>query len=314
MNHSDLKIIQGCDLNLLLSLTVLIEEGSVSKSAERLDISQPAMSQNLKKIRNLFDEPLFVKHGQGIKATEKARSLLPGLHEWLEMSSRLILQKAFDPKEVYGVVRIAFIDTMTSEIVPQLLEMVMQAAPNVELEFIHKPKHMFSMLESGELDLCIGGTETPPANIYGRKIGLERFCIASSPTHPINQLSNPSLADIFSFETAEYSASNAAEPQITQLAQANNLNRKVSFSTSSMLVLRNGLLAGKHIAFISDIVTQNPYWKDKLSILKHEALPEVESTLYWHARVHQDPLVQWFKNRCLELASGFREQGLYQPA
>lgn len=308
MNHSDLKIIKGCDLNLLLCLTVLIEEESVSKSAERLDISQPAMSQNLKKIRNLFDHPLFVKNGQGIKATEKAHSLLPQLQKWLEMSSRLILQKTFDPKEVHGVVRIAFIDTMTSEIIPQLLEMIMRAAPHVELEFLHKPKDMFSMLESGELDLCIGGTELPPPNIYGRRIGMEKFCIASSPTHPINQLNNPSLADIFSFDTAEYSASDTAEPQITQLAQANNLNRKISFSTSSMLVLCNGLLAGKHIAFISDITSQNPDWQGKLAIVTHEALPQVESTLYWHARVHQDPLVQWFKNQCLILAGRFRDQ------
>lgn len=310
MNHSDLKIIKGCDLNLLLSLTVLIEEESVSKSAERLDISQPAMSQNLKKIRNLFADPLFVKQGQGIKATEKAQSLLPQLQEWLEMSSRLILQKTFDPKEVHGVVRIAFIDSMTSEIIPQLLEMVMLVAPNVELEFLHKPKDMFSMLESGELDLCIGGTELPPANIYGRRIGLEKFCIASSPTHPINQLTNPNLADIFSFDTAEYSVSNAAEAQITQLAQANNLSRNISFSTSSMLVLCNGLLAGKHIAFISDVTTQNPYWQEKLAIVTHQELPQVESTLYWHARVHQDPLIQWLKNQCLILAGGAKEQEL----
>ncbi|MFT5236411.1 MAG: DNA-binding transcriptional LysR family regulator [Shewanella sp.] len=313
MNHSDLKIIQGCDLNLLLSLTVLIKEESVSKSAERLDISQPAMSQNLKKIRNLFDEPLFIKHGQGIKATTKAQQLLSGLEEWLEMSSRLILQKAFDPKEVHGVVRIAFIDTMTSEIVPKILEMVMQAAPNVELEFLHKPKNMFSMLESGELDLCIGGTELPPANIHGRRFSLDKYSIASSPIHPINQIANLNLADIFSFDTAEYSVSNAAEPQITQLAQANNLSRKVSFSTSSMLVLCNGLLAGKHIAFISDIISQNPYWQKKLAMISHNDLPEVESTLYWHARVHQDPLVQWFKNNCLMLVGGFKDQEVVTP-
>ncbi|NRD75599.1 LysR family transcriptional regulator [Shewanella sp. VB17] len=301
MNHSDLKIIQGCDLNLLLSLTVLIEEGSVSKSAERLNISQPAMSQNLKQIRNLFEKPLFVKHGQGIKATEKALSLLPRLQEWLEMSSRLILQKTFDPKEVNGVIRIAFIDSMTAEIVPQMLEVFMLEAPNVELEFLHKPNNMFSMLESGELDLCIGGTELPPANIHGRHIRLERFCIASSPDHPINQLTEPTLTDIFSFDTAEYSVSSAAEYQITQLAQTNNLTRKVSFSTNSMLVLRHGLLAGKHIAFMPDTIINSPYWQEKLAIINHEELPQVKSTLYWHARVHQDPLVQWFKKKYLLL-------------
>lgn len=310
MNHSDLKIIQRCDLNLLLSLTVLIEEQSVSKSAERLDISQPAMSQNLKKLRKLFDEALFIKHGQGIKATEKALALLPNLLEWLEMSSRLILQKTFDPQEVHGVIRIAFIDSMTSEIVPQILEMVMQAAPNVELEFLHQPKDMFAMLESGEIDLCAGGKIAPPANIYGRHIARDKYCIASSLDHPINQLVNPSLEEIFSFATAEYSASSAAETQVNQLVQANNLTRKTSFSSSSMLVLRNGLLAGKHIAFLSDAIIQNTYWQDKLAFIHHEEMPVIESALYWHARVHKDPLIQWFKDYCLSITDSLRSSSL----
>ncbi|BAJ03863.1 LysR family transcriptional regulator [Shewanella violacea] len=306
MNHSDLKIIQRCDLNLLLSLAVLIEEQSVSKSAERLDISQPAMSQNLKKLRNLFDEALFIKHGQGIKATEKALALLPNLLEWLEMSSRLILQKTFDPKEVYGVIRIAFVDSKTSEIVPRILEMVMEAAPNVELEFLHQPKDMFAMLESGEIDLCAGGKVSPPANIYGRNITREKYCIVSSLEHPINQLVNPSLEEIFSFDTAEYSSSSAAETQVNQLVQTHNLTRKISFSSSSMLVLRNGLLAGKHIAFLSDTIVHNTEWKNKLAFIHHEDMPTIESALYWHARVHKDPLIQWFKDYCLSLTDSIR--------
>ncbi|QFU21058.1 LysR family transcriptional regulator [Shewanella eurypsychrophilus] len=314
MNHSDLKIIQGCDLNLLLSLVILIEEQSVSKSADRLDISQPAMSQNLKKIRALFNTPLFVKHGQGIKATEHAIALLPKLREWLQMSSQLILQQPFDPAETHGVIRIAFMDDLTQQMIPMMLDKIMKEAPNVELEFVHKPRDLFTMLESGELDLAAGGTEAPPANIYGRRLNQDQYCAAFAKTHPLAKIKNPSLTQIFSYETAEYSSSNLVEGQINLMVQAHNLTRKVSFVSNSIMVMMHGLMAGKHVGFIPERALQYELWKDKFVGASIAPLPPLESTLYWHARVHRDPLIQWFKDHCLNIVSSLKDDGtLMQP-
>ncbi|WP_394203955.1 LysR substrate-binding domain-containing protein [Shewanella waksmanii] len=309
MNHSDLKIIQQCDLNLLLSLAVLIEEQSVSKSAERLSISQPAMSQNLKKLRVLFNEPLFVKSGQGIKATEKAVALLPKLREWLQMSSRLILQQPFEPAEIHGVIRIAFMDDLTQKMVPMMIEKLLSDAPHIELEFIHKPKDLFTMLESGELDIAAGGKENPPANIYGRQINTDIYCAAYAKHHPLAQIASPSLQQIFSHNTAEYSASNLVEDEINSLALRHGLTRKVTFSSASMTVMMHGLLAGQHVGFIPQRALNYPDWKHKLNGIALPQLPQLNSTLYWHARVHKDPLIQWFKNSILDMVSNLKAQG-----
>ena len=308
MNPTDLKIIQQCDLNLLLSLAILIEEQSVSKGAERLDISQPAMSQNLKKLRTIFDDPLFVKHGQGIKATNKALRLYSSLIEWLQLSDRLISQTAFNPMESHGVIRFAFMDDLTQAMIPMMLDKILMSAPNVELEFIHKPKDIFSLLESGEIDIAAAGTDTPPANIHGRHINTDNYCAAYSVNHPLAKINQPTLAQIFAYDSAEYSASNSVELEITQLALHNQLQRKITFVSGSFQVLLQGLLAGKHVGFVPQRTLKSKKWQSKLKggILKD--LPQIDTTIYWHARVHKDPLIQWFKDQCLDVANTLKQQ------
>ncbi|WP_108944714.1 LysR family transcriptional regulator [Shewanella halifaxensis] len=311
MNLTDLKIIQQCDLNLLLSLTILIEEQSVSRSAERLDISQPAMSQNLKKLRVMFDDPLFIKQGQGIKATAKALRLYNSLTEWLYLSDQLISQTAFDPMKSHGVIRMAFMDDLTQAMIPMLLDKILLSAPNIELEFIHKPKDVFSLLESGEIDLAAAGTDTPPANIHGRHISTSQYCAAYSLDHPLAKLQQPTLAQIFSYDTAEYSASNLVELEINQLALQHQLQRKVTFASGSFQVLLQGLLAGKHVGFVPLRTLQSPLWQSKLKGVLLKELMQFESTLYWHARVHKDPLIQWFKDECLAIVNQLKQHSSF---
>lgn len=300
LNQADIARIRQCDLNLLLCLAVLIEEQSVSRSAERLGLSQPAMSQNLKKLHKLFDEPLFVKQGQGIAATDKAVKLYQPLHQWLQLSSRLLLQKPFLPEEASGKIRFSMVADVAEVFVPKLLERLMEEAPNVELEFIHKPADIFSMLEAGDLDIAAGGVEVPPPNIYGRRTSREDYYVFFSPEHPLAQLRNPGFADLFAFEQARYGASNLSEQQIDMLAQEQGLNRNVSFTSSSILVLLQALKAGRHLAFLPERMIKRSQGLQHLAV---DGIPAVEGMLYWHARVHKDPLIQWFKDLCLELSN-----------
>ena len=312
MNQADLKLIQQCDLNLLLCLCVLIEEQSVSKSAHRLQMSQPAMSQNLKKLRHIFNDPLFTKQGQGLQATEKARNLLPALQQWLQLSKQLILHKSFDPTTAHGKIRFAGMADVTQKFVDQLLAKVLIDAPNIEIEFIHKTSNIFSMLESGELDIATGGADLPPSNIHGRQINAERYMVICHKEHPLTQIKQPNFSDFMMFDTARYTASDIVENWIDNLAQQQHLSRKTSFYSSSILVLCKAITAGKHIAFVPERVLSHPLWQDQLVSYQVAGLPIIESMLYWHARVHKDPLIQWFKGQCIELIEELKKDYIPQ--
>ncbi|QDO83664.1 LysR family transcriptional regulator [Shewanella psychropiezotolerans] len=301
MHYSILERIQACDLNLLLSLAVLIEEQSVSVSAERLGLSQPTMSKHLKKLRIYFDDELFFKQGHRIKANDKALSLLPNLHQWLQMSQRLMLQSPFDASDLRGVIRIAFRDDQAEQFMPLILRTMASEAPHLELEFMNKSRQVFSMLERGELDLATVASEHPPTNIYGSVIpNLKNYAVYVQ-SHPLSAINKPTLKQILSHATAEYSSSDSLESVIDQLATQLDCIRQVTFSSDSMTVMLHGLLAGQHVGFVPERIFHDPFWRQHL-LRVH--IPEAKSAinyLCWHARVHSDPIIQWFKNRILSL-------------
>src|SRR5210317_1547630 len=99
MNSSDLAKI---DLNLLISLHTLLEERSVSRAAERLFITQPAMSKTLSRLRNLFGDPLFTRSSHGMQPTPRARALAGDLNSILEGIAELVSETAFDPATFEG--------------------------------------------------------------------------------------------------------------------------------------------------------------------------------------------------------------------
>ncbi|MPY26894.1 LysR substrate-binding domain-containing protein [Shewanella sp. YLB-07] len=301
MHYSTLERIQACDLNLLLSLAVLIEEQNVSRSAARLGFSQTTMSKHLKKLRIFFEDELFFKQGYKIRANDKALSLLPNLHQWLQMSHCLIQQSPFDVSDVHGVIRIAFRDDQTELFMPLILETMANEAPYIQLEFMNKSRHVFSMLEAGELDLATAASEYPPMNIYGDAIPNVNHYAVYAQNHPLAVINKPTLKQIFSHTTAEYNSSDSLESAIHQLANQHDYTRHVSFSSDSMMVMLHGLLAGQHVGFVPKRIFYDPFWRQHLLRVHIPEAKSVPTYLFWHTRVHNDRLIQWFKNRILSL-------------
>ncbi|AZQ11533.1 LysR family transcriptional regulator [Shewanella khirikhana] len=311
LSQADIARIRSCDLNLLVCLVVLIEEQSVSRSAERLGLSQPTMSQKVKKIQTLFGEPLFIKQGLGIIATDKALKLHQPLEQWLLLSSQLLQKKPFFPEEAKGKISLGLLDDVAETLIPRLLEQLIVDAPNVELEFVNKTSNIFSMLESGKLDLAVGGVDVPPPNIHGRRTVSENYLVFFSQNHPLAKLANPSIQDVFHWEHARFSGSNLIEQEIDLLAQELGLTRKCSFSCSSNLVLLQSLKANRHLAFLPERFLKH---SDSLLHLALPEIPSIDSMIYWHAKVHKEPLIQWFKDLCIELTKNMIKEGHFPQA
>ena len=103
----DTRELARIDLNLLISLQVLLEEGSVSRAAERLFITQPAMSKTLSRLRHLFGDQLFTRTRHGMQPTPRAEQLVSGLAEVLGDIGQLLAQPGFDPHSFKGEITLA---------------------------------------------------------------------------------------------------------------------------------------------------------------------------------------------------------------
>lgn len=128
----------GTDLNLLLPLKVLLEEGNVTRAGQRLELSQPAMSASLARLRRRFDDELLVRAGRDYELTPFARDLLPEVQHALRlMGSALQLEDEFDPATSGRVFRLTMSDYAIAVVHEPLVRLVEAEAPGVRLQIGH---------------------------------------------------------------------------------------------------------------------------------------------------------------------------------
>ena len=152
----DVKSLLKCDMNLLLCLHVLLEERSVSKTAERLFLSQSAVSKQLTKLRTLFDDPLFERESKGLFPTPKATSLAPKIHQILLQVEQLTVPDIFEPKYSERTFNIDLVETAYTAIYPKFMPNALAEAPNITVNSTTWSSETFKRLLKREVDFGIG--------------------------------------------------------------------------------------------------------------------------------------------------------------
>ncbi|MEX1032255.1 MAG: LysR family transcriptional regulator [Cellvibrionaceae bacterium] len=151
----DTRQLSRIDLNLLVALQVLIEECNVSKAAERLFITQSAMSKTLGRLRELFEDPLFTRSSHGMIPTPRALEIQKKLAVLLREVQDLVADHDFDPWTFRGEFKVAIPEYVGMAILPSLLEELQQEAPHIRIVAISRIEHQLEQLASGDLDFAI---------------------------------------------------------------------------------------------------------------------------------------------------------------
>lgn len=179
---------QGLDLNLLVALDVLIEERSVSRSAERLHLSQPAMSAALRRLRDYFNDPILAAHGKKMIPTPHALRLREALRAVLTDVERMVsLSTQFDPATSQRRFRIGTSDYLSIVLFTRLIPELERIAPGVTLELVQPSDAMMAMLDQGELDLLITPAEHVSPDHPTELLFEERHVVAGCATNPLMQ-------------------------------------------------------------------------------------------------------------------------------
>ena len=179
---------QGLDLNLLVALDVLIEERSVSRSAERLHLSQPAMSAALRRLRDYFNDPILAPHGKKMIPTPHALRLRGALRVLLTDIERMVsLSTQFDPATSQRRFRIGTSDYLAIVLFTRLVPEFERIAPGITLELIQPSDAMGAMLDQGELDLLITPAEHASADHPSELLFEERHVVAGWSGNPLVQ-------------------------------------------------------------------------------------------------------------------------------
>jgi DNA-binding transcriptional LysR family regulator len=143
------------DLNLLLTLEVLLETCSVSETARQLHLTQSAISKALGRLRLQFADPLFHRSSKGLVPTPYALRLQQPLREWLETAAALFVHERFDPATYSGELVLVAHDYLHVTLVPRLLTLLREQAPHLQLKVQSQYSEQLQGLETGELDFVL---------------------------------------------------------------------------------------------------------------------------------------------------------------
>jgi len=182
----ELEDVYRRDLNLLVALKVLIEEGSVSRSAIRLNLSQSAMSRVLGRLRDLLQDPLFIRQGQTLQPTERAIEISQALNQPLESLRLLLSPSDFDPQHCKQHFVIATTDYAMQTILPYALPKIFEQAPNISIEFPPlQQEKMVNQLSKAGADMAICRLIDQVEPLQRQKLGMVSVCCMLSKSHPL---------------------------------------------------------------------------------------------------------------------------------
>ena len=170
------------DLNLLVYLDVLLRECNVTRAAEELGISQPAMSNSLRRLRDLFGDPILVRTSDGMTPTDRALELQPMVRKVLSAAEQAILPKTeFEPMESNRIFRIMASDYTESTLLPVLLRQLRKQAPNIRLDIMTPSDVSFHDVERGKVDMVINRFDSLPQSFHQVHLWDDSFsCVMSA--------------------------------------------------------------------------------------------------------------------------------------
>ncbi|MCF2902402.1 LysR family transcriptional regulator [Pseudoalteromonas sp. SSMSWG5] len=183
--------IRHVDLNLLVYLNVLIDEQSVSKAANKLALTQPAMSNALKRLRDLFDDPLLVRAAGTMTPTAKALSLKPEIESLLKMAEEITQpSEIFDPSTANITFRIMANDYLESTLIAPFITQQLAKNPGLNFDILSPSDVNLQDMEKGTIDLAINRFNGLPRSFHQASVWRDNYCCLTHPDNPYLQQQN----------------------------------------------------------------------------------------------------------------------------
>ena len=294
------------DLNLLQVFDAVMTERHVTRAAERLQMTQPAVSNALKRLRRQFDDQLFVKAARGVDPTPRAGALWPRIHQALQELRDTVQPQGFDARSTGQRYRIAMVDITASLITPHLYRSVHASAPGTTLFFVpHDPALTGPRLMRGELDFALV-IEPPRASVVqSMPLWSDSFVVAARRGHPALEgrlslaafCAAPQLAVN---EPGDEEAPSLIDDALAQRGLARNICLSVNqFSVVTEILRATDLLAVLPARFASAPAAAGSIATRPLPF----SLPDAVVHLCWHQRSVGAPAQAWLKQRLLEAAT-----------
>ena len=304
----DTRRLVRTDLNLLVSLQVLLEEQNVSRAAERLFITQSAMSKTLSRLRDLFDDPLFTRSSHGVVPTPRAVELHAELENVLQQFDSLLGHRDIDPGHFEGRFQISALDFFSLPVMPSLVKSLRENAPGMRIKVSQDTDHQLKDMVEGRIDLTIQARRIT----YDEEFVVETLCVTEPifllrKDHPLKTLKKVTWRDVIRYPEVALKVPSAENARGSWLRA-----RLLRYLQLSRIVLETpDYLSALQTIASTDSIMFTPrmsmgFVKDTGAITSiplpgREGKEKVEIVLVFHKRTENSPVHIWMRDQIKQI-------------
>ena len=290
------------DLNLLRVMRAVDQDGSVTRAAQRLGLSQPAVSNAIARLRRALGDPLFVRSSHGMEATPRARRVLDALDAAMGLIRQGLRDGAgFDPASAEESFNLLLSDLGEIVYLPRLMAHIQAHAPRVALQVRQFSSGGYAeALEAGLADLAVGYLSNPRSSLRSRKLFSVRFRCIVRAGHPV--LDGPLTLDRYAaLSHIAVSRRGGREAMVTTALAALGIERRIALVVPHFFATPAVVAATDLAVTVPANLAQLYEGRGIVSLDLPFAVPAVELALYWHERMHEDPANRWLRTAFVDL-------------
>ncbi len=299
------------DLNLLVALQVLMQEKNVTRAAERLFVTQPAMSKTLNRLRNLLDDELFVRSSHGLIPTPKTLELEKPVNDILgQLTELMVSNKEFDPANTAATISVATLGTSASVGMPAFLDRLRHEAPKLLLISQNIDQRWEERLRSGNLDFAIVAKNKFSDDFVTHRLMSIRPVLYMRKDHPLAEVERITLEQRREFQHMAVYFPNfeSTREEMQKLFASFGILSNVPFLTTNLMMCLETLRSTDMLMIASDRLMESSLVNEHFIFkpLEDSINLKIDTlTLVQHVRTQNSPLHQWLTKLIID---SFAEQ------
>ena len=305
--------LRDIDLNLLVVFNQLLVERRVSKVAEKLGLTQPAVSNALARLRKLLGDELFLRTPRGMQPTPFADELAEPVAYALGMIHGALNQRSsFEPATSQRSFTIGMTDIGEIYFLPKLMDELARLAPGVSVSTVRNAAvNLKDEMEAGHVDLALGLLPQLKGGFFQRRLFRQRYVCLFRKGHRLdrrndkrNEQRKISLAEFSAADHVVVVSAGTGHGKVDELLERNGVQRRVRLTVPHFVAVGHILRATDMIATVPEAFAQQVAAAFELVSVAHPAgLPDIAINMFWHAKFHKDPANQWLRGLIFELHS-----------
>ena len=290
------------DLNLFIVFDAIYTEANLTRAGQIVGITQPAVSNALARLRDTFNDPLFVRTAQGMVPTPMAQNIITPVRQALQLLRVSVQEsRSFNPTEANKTYRISMTDLTEAVILPHLAGRIRRLAPNINIDsFLTRRRETTKELAAGRLDFAIDAPLNTDPQVRHVRLFEDRYVCIMRKGHPLAGKESITLDDYL------------AQSHIHISSRRNGLGH-VDLALGKMGIQRRVMLRSQHYQMAplvlesTDMVMtvnerfarrHNLHWVE----LPIEDIPPIQTHLFWHESTDQDQANRWMREQIIELS------------